>query len=170
MKLKFTTKAQASTLFGLLFLFLFIGSCHRQPQKLESINLKDPKSNWEILSSLQYKSYFNKENNEIISTPQYSNKIRQLQGHKIVLNGYITTYQGYTFLSLYPCSTISPRDNMHHCYDNCYSTLATSIEIDSILGNMLWNTKCTVEGIFRLNESDTNKLAYILEQPVINIE
>lgn len=151
----------------LLFLSLTIaGTSYAQSAPVAPITKAPPlkkKSMWKTLSKITYKKKYDELMGFKIDIPVFSDQIKKLDGTEVTIKGYIIPVEGYKshkefILSAFP-------------YNMCFfcggAGPETVMEVEAVEGVEYTAEKVLLKGKLKLNDSDIDRLMYLLEDAVL---
>jgi len=119
---------------------------------------------WKVFAAVPFKPTYFARYKEYFLVPQFGADIRMLEGKTITLKGYYLPYEtaqpGAVIISRYPvsacffCGGAGPESVAEVVFD----TRAPRLKADQIV---------TVSGKLRLNDTDVNRLNFILEHATL---
>ena len=119
-------------------------------------------TSWKTLADITWVKQYDDLLGFKVDKPVFSDKIKALEGTKITLKGYIIPIEGYKshrefVFSAYP-------------YNLCFfcggAGPETVMEVEAIEAITYTAEQITIRGILKLNDSDLNRLMYMLTDVV----
>lgn len=121
------------------------------------------KSVWKTLSKITYKKKYDELMGFKIDVPVFSKPIKKLQGKEVELKGYIIPVEGYKSHTEFIFSAFP--------YNMCFfcggAGPETVMEVEAIKGIEYSAEQIILKGTLELNDSDINRLMYILKNAVL---
>ncbi|MCC6815215.1 MAG: hypothetical protein IT267_02250 [Saprospiraceae bacterium] len=117
-----------------------------------------PPSTWSKLVKVSYKKSFDEILGIPVDKPIFSKDVKNLEGKKIILKGYIIPTDGYKshkefIFSAFPYSS---------CFFCGKAGPETVVEVEAIEAIQYTSEPIEIEGILKLNSEDINRLMYQL--------
>ncbi len=131
--------------------FLLLGS-------VSSVNAQETTNTWKTLSKITYKKEYDELMGFKVDVPVFSDEIKKMAGEEIKIKGYIIPVEGYKshtefIFSAYP-------------YNMCFfcggAGPETVMEVTSLEPVKYTAEQIEIQGKLELNDSDVNRLMYIL--------
>jgi hypothetical protein len=138
---------------NLLFIAMFLGGVQAVQAQSPGINI------WKILAKLSYQTEYNEELEMNIEMPIFSSQITALEGKIVEVRGYIIPLEGYKSHQEFVFSAFP--------YSMCFfcggAGPETVMEVEAKHPIVFTNDPITLKGVLELNNSDINRLLYILK-------
>ena len=141
--------------FSLTF-FLFLGIVPLQAQEENEMGSKT----WKTLSKITYRKQFDELLGFKIDIPVFSADVKALEGKEVVVKGYIIPTEGYKSHTEFVFSAF-PYNMCFFCGGAGPETVMEVIAKDPI---KFTAEAVSIRGVLELNETDINRLMYILKE------
>ena len=129
----------------------------------EKVAPKKKKSVWKTLSKITYKKKYDELMGFKIDVPVFSAPIKKLAGKEVELKGYIIPVEGYKSHTEFIFSAFP--------YNMCFfcggAGPETVMEVEAIKGIEYSAEQIRLKGTLELNDSDINRLMYVLKNAVL---
>lgn len=125
-----------------------------------SVSAQETSNTWKTLSKITYKKEYDELMGFKVDVPVFSDEIEEMAGKEIKIKGYIIPVEGYKSHTEFIFSAFP--------YNMCFfcggAGPETVMEVSSIEAVKYTAEQIEIQGKLELNDSDINRLMYILTE------
>ena len=125
-----------------------------------SVSAQETSNTWKTLSKITYKKEYDELMGFKVDVPVFSDEIEEMAGKEIKIKGYIIAVEGYKSHTEFIFSAFP--------YNMCFfcggAGPETVMEVSSIEAVKYTAEQIEIQGKLELNDSDINRLMYILTE------